>query len=218
METTAPTATRRSRWLLWSSVGLAVLIGCWLVPPFHIVPLAEAKKQDAAGKFDPDAFVESFWTGQLPANFDRAVDMVKLRAAFAADPVDAAQRFGHRLGLSSVASYFVSGSGTIINVTNSIVEVALSDGGSILIGTGPVFGNAIRDGSGLLNVSDYPNSQDFNALSSEINRRVEERVLPEFRNQAAVGKTVRFIGAVEIADSTPRNFRLKLIPVVIEFL
>lgn len=43
--------------------------------------------------------------------------------------------------------------------------------------TGPVFGNVLRDGTGLLDVNDFPNSQDFNALSSEINRRVEEQVL-----------------------------------------
>ena len=33
----------------------------------------------------------------------------------------------------------------------------------MLIETGHIFGNAVRDGTGLLDVNDYPNSQEFNA-------------------------------------------------------
>jgi predicted lipoprotein len=203
--------------LLWSGLGLGALIWCWFIPPFRIVPLAEARKQSAAERFDPDSFVESFWTTQLPAHFDRAVDVIELRAALEADPADAARRFGQRLGLSGTSSYFASGGGVITNLTGNAVEVLLPDDGVVVIGKGPVFGNSIRDGSGLLDVSDFPNSQDFNALSSEINRRVEERVLPALREQAAVGKAIRFIGAVDIVDSSPRVDRMKLIPVFIEF-
>jgi predicted lipoprotein len=112
----------------------------------------------------------------------------------------------------------VSGSGRITAVGEGEVEIALPEGGAIVIDTGPVFGNTIRDGSGLLDVNDFANSQDFNAISAGINRRVEERVLPNLREEAAVDKTVRFLGAVEIADSVSKVESLKLVPVAIEIL
>ena len=88
---------------------------------------------------------------------------------------------------------------------------------AIIIETGPVFGNAIRDGAGLLNVSDFANAQDFNALSAEINQRVERDVLPLLQANAVVGATVRFVGGVEVSDSAGAPATLVLVPVVIEF-
>ncbi len=82
--------------------------------------------------------------------------------------------------------------------------------------TGNIFGNAVRDGTGLLNVNDFPNSQDFNALSSEINRRIEQQVLPALRKAAAVGATVRFAGCAEIVDEDTDLHPLRIVPFIVE--
>ena len=87
----------------------------------------------------------------------------------------------------------------------------------VIIEIGPVFGNAIRDGSGLLDVSDFANAQDFNAISAEINRRVEEQVFPVLAANATVGATVHFVGGVDVADSEGAPSSLNLVPVIIEF-
>jgi predicted lipoprotein len=188
-----------------------------LFPPFHVVPLDEARVRSTQQEFDGDAFVDKIW-GKLSApDTDSVVDAAGLLGALAEDPAAAARRYGHRLGLSGRASYFVSGSGTITAVDGRNVEIVLSGGGSVVIGTGPVFGNAVRDGSGLFDVNEFANSQDFNAVSAEINRRVEELVLPTLREEAAVGRALRFVGGVEVADSEPAGGPLKLIPVSIEF-
>ena len=57
-----------------------------------------------------------------------------------------------------------------------------STNAEITLQTGLVFGDAIRDGTGLLNASDYPNSQDFNDISAALNHLVETRVLPDLRD------------------------------------
>jgi predicted lipoprotein len=208
----------KPRLLLWAGVLLGVAAYLYFLPPFHIVPLEEARNRSAEAAFDPDAFVEKFWNEQLTPSADSAVDAGALFAALAQDPAAAAERYGRRLGLSGKSSYLVCGSGRITAVGEGEVEIALPEGGAIVIDTGPVFGNTIRDGSGLLDVNDFANSQDFNAISAEINRRVEERVLPNLREEAAVDKTVRFLGAVEIADSVSKVESLKLVPVAIEIL
>jgi predicted lipoprotein len=122
----------------------------------------------------------------------QAVDAVDLLSALRLDAAAAAKQYGHRLGLSSTSSFLLSGTGRISGVTPTAVSIALGDDPTavdLLIEFGPVFGNAIRDSSGLLNVSDFPNSRDFNALSDEFNRRVEERVLPALQAGAVTGAT-----------------------------
>lgn len=198
-------------------IGVSVLI--YLVPLFHIVPLEAARRQFAAADFDAAEFVDTFWQGPLLDSTRHAVDAAELLDALKRDFDGTTNRFGHRLGLSGNTSFLVSGQGRIVAVDSTAIAIALHDDGQaeLTIETGPMFGNAIRDGSGLLDVSDFANAQDFNALSAEINRRVEEQVLPLLEAGAAIGKTVRFAGGVEIADSAGAPSALVLVPVVIEF-
>ena len=215
MATSKP--TKRSRWLLWGgSVAGAGLVLCFL-PLFHVVPLKDARRQSAAVAFHASVFVEEFWNDRLLKNAPDAVDAGALLSVFRTDAKAAADRYGHRLGLSGNTSYFVSGSGRITSVNERSVEIALENGDTVVIKTGPVFGNAIRDGSGLLDVSDFANSRDFNAISSEINRRVEERIIPTLKEKAAVGTAIRFVGGVDIADSKTEISPLHLVPIVIKF-
>lgn len=195
------------------AVGVFVLFA----PLFHVVPLKATRQQTADAAFNAVAFIETFWTGPLhQATSTKAVEATELLAALKADPATA-QRLGHRLGLSSQTAYFVTGRGEISSIADDTIVIALPGGGSAVIEIGPVFGNAIRDGSGLLDVSDFPNAQDFNALSAEINRRVETDVFPSLQSQAAVGLTVHFVGGVEISDSDSNVTTLNVVPVVIEF-
>ena len=79
-----------------------------------------------------------------------------------------------------------------------------------------LFGNAIRDGTGLLNVNDYPNSQDFNAISEALNHFVETRVQPQLREIAKVGATIRFVGCAEVNDESTDLKPLRVVPVLAE--
>jgi predicted lipoprotein len=69
-----------------------------------------------------------------------------------------------------------------------------------------------------LNVNEFANSQDFNALSAAINRRIEEHVLPALRKRAAVGVKVRFVGCAEIIDEAADLHPLRVVPIVAEVL
>jgi predicted lipoprotein len=68
---------------------------------------------------------------------------------------------------------------------------------------GPVFGNTVRDGCGLLDVNAFPGLEEFNALSAELNALVERNVLPALKAGANVGATVRFAGCAEAPESAP---------------
>ena len=200
-----------------AAVVLAVLF--WFMPLFHIVSLESAREQEAAAVFNAADYVDEFWQGSLLESAGNAVDTAELLAAFERDYAAAADLYGHRLGMSSTSYYLVSGQGRIIAVDAMAVSISLDEDESaeVVISTGPVFGNAIRDGSGLLDVSDFANIQDFNSISAEINRRVEEQVLTRLREGGSVGANVLFAGGVKVADTEGAPSALNLVPVVIEF-
>lgn len=197
--------------------GLAFLF--WLVPLFHVVSLESARHEAQMAEFNAADYVDEFWQGALLESAGSAVGLAELLAAFEQDFDAATERYGHRLGLSGTSYYMVSGQGHVTAVESMAVRVELDMAGQpeVVIGTGPVFGNAIRDGSGLLDINEFANIQDFNAISAEINLRVEEQVQPMLRENAAVGAEVKFVGGLELADSAGVPSLLKLVPVVIEF-
>jgi predicted lipoprotein len=113
----------------------------------------------------------------------------------------------------------VSGKGRVLSVSDDEVALAVTGGATaaeIVLPTGPLFGNAVRDGTGLLNVNDYPNSQDFNAVSEALNHLAETGVLPKLRAQAKVGSIVRFTGCVEVNDESSDLKPLRVIPISAE--
>lgn len=216
---TAETTTQRARATRWITAVASLAVVIYFVPLFHVVSLTGAQEKAEAALFNAAEYVESFWSGPLLAATSNAVDASELLDAFEQDFEATAERFGHRLGLSGHSSYLVSGEGQIIAVEETAVTIALREGGpvEVIIEIGPVFGNAIRDGSGLLNVSDFENAQDFNALSAELNILVEEQVLPSLVAGATVGDKLRFVGGVEVGDSGGAPAALTLVPVVVEF-
>jgi predicted lipoprotein len=208
---------RRS--LFWL-IGLVIAGGlCWLCPPFRIVPLNRAQQQQLRGAFDAPAFARAFWDQKLLPTTARAVPVTDLLTALAEDPATARQRLGRALGLTSTTCFFVWGSGRIIAVDHegiSIVPENVPAGAGVRLLTGLLFGNTVRDSTGLLDVNQFPNSQDFNAISAELNHLVETRVLPALRTHAAIGKLVRFTGCLELGDG-PAPTVLQVIPVKVEW-
>jgi predicted lipoprotein len=205
-----------NRFMPWLIVG-AVLAGlCWLFPLFHVVPLAQAAKEKAAATFDPKEFAEMFWDTQLLPALDHAVPVEELLPAIQADATATKAKFSRRVGVSDSYTYFVSGTGRVLAVNDDEILLAVISGAKnaeVSLQVGLIFGNAIRDGTGLLKVSNYPNSQDFNAISEALNQLVETRVGPKLREAARVGATVRFTGCAEVNDEAMDLKPLKVVPI-----
>jgi predicted lipoprotein len=197
----------RSSPLAWPWLaGAAMLVLLFTAyPPFHVVSrpgTAGATPIDTPAGFAPAAFATQFWAAQLQPAAARAPDLVPVLTALCQDPIAAAKTYAHRVGLGHAAFYFVRGTGRITAVERSrlLVEV---DGVAVAIRTGPVFGNVLRDGCGLLDVNQVPGLAEFNALSAELNRLVEARVQPSLKSAAVVGATLVFAGCAEAPESLP---------------
>lgn len=208
---------RRVVWIIVLLV--AATAWCWLLPPFHVISLRQLRQTEQRAVFDGAAYARNFWDQKLIPATATATDASELSAALARDYAAAQKQFGHSPGFSSTTSFFIKGSGRITAVEKDTVHVAL-DGTTnapvIELSTGLIFGNVVRDASGLLNASDFPNSQDFNAIAAGLNHIVETNVIPALRAQAVVGKTIRFIGGVEL-DEDSKTDPWTVVPVKIDW-
>jgi len=208
---------RAVRWF----IALVIFAGiCCRFPLFHVVTIKTATAEKVAATFNATSFAETFWTNLLLASASgKTVRTEILLPAIQADPAGAKKKFARSLGLSENYFFFVSGSGRIMAVSDDFVSLAVTSGSTnteISLQTGLVFGDAVRDGTGLLNASDYPNSQDFNDISAALNHLVEARVLPQLRQQAKVGANISFVGCAEVDDESTDLKPLKVIPIQTE--
>ena len=113
--------------------------------------------------------------------------------------------------------FLVRGTGKITSVAEDSLVLSLHDSGApVTLNLGLVFGNTVRDATGLLDVSAYPDSQDFNALSTKLNSIVETKVAPAMKKAAAVGKTIRFAGCFELEEDAKPDAPI-IIPIKVEW-
>lgn len=157
----------------------------------------------AGGTFEPADVAATFWTEQLQPAAADAPEIGVVLAALRRDPAAAADAHAHRVGLGGSAYYFARGTGRIAAVEANRVLVEV-DGVTVAVRTGPIFGNAVRDGTGLLDVNNAPGLAEFNALSAELNQLVEQRVQPALAD-AAVGATLEFAGVASASKALPAD-------------
>lgn len=194
-------------------------VWCWLFPPFHLRSLKQVKSDQAGAQFNAKDYVATFWKERLMPSFDQAADAGKVIATIAASPLKAREQFGRTLGISSAYCFYLRGSGRVVSVSDDSIGLSLKSEGDavdIAVPLGLVFGNAVRDGTGLLSSSTFPNAQEFNDISAGLNAIVETQVLPEFQRIAAVGKRMQFVGCVEVGDEEQDLKPLKLVPVSVK--
>jgi predicted lipoprotein len=200
-------------WLIWVVLTAGV---CWRFPLFRVVSLQLAQQEKADATFNPKAVAEKFWNERLLKSLDQAVKAEVLLPAIQADVTAARKKFSRSIGVSESYTYFVSGTGRVLAISDDEITLAVTIGATnaeVSLQVGLLFSNAVRDGTGLLSVNDYPNSQDFNSISEALNRIIEDRVQPPLRETAKVGATIRFVGCAEVNDESSDLKPLKVIPI-----
>jgi predicted lipoprotein len=203
--------------------GLIILIAlaglCWAFPPFHIRSLKAVRAAQEGAQFNAADFVARFWNEKLLPAASQAADAAKVLDAIAAGPKNVREQFGRTVGVSSSYFLFLRGSGRVVSVDTDSIGLSLNAEGTnaqVVVPLGPVFGNAVRDGTGLLDSSAYPNAQQFNDISAALNSMVETNVLPQFQRIATPGRRIQFAGCAEISDEDTDLKPLKLVPVAVK--
>jgi len=207
------------RFLPWL-IALIVVAGlCWAFPPFRVRSLKAVRAAHAGAQFNARDFVGRFWSEKLLPATTKAVEVSKVLETIATKPEKVRGQFGRTVGVSSSYFLFVRGGGRVVSVGEDNIGLVVSGTGDavdVVVPLGLVFGNAVRDGTGLLDSSSYPNAQEFNEISAALNSIVETNVLPQLQKIATVGKRIQFAGCVEVGDEEADLKPLKLVPVLVE--
>jgi predicted lipoprotein len=180
-----------------TGLGWLLVLGilCSIFPPFHVrslnTPVAESDALEAAPAAEASA--RRLWRQMLAARAS-AIELDALLEALERDPAAAERQYGRRIGYGGPAFYFVYGEGRVIEPTRKgvMLEIA-SHPTKVMLVTGPVFGNALRDATALADMRDF-SSFEFNALSTELNLLSERRVQPRIAELSEPGTLLRFVG------------------------
>jgi predicted lipoprotein len=205
---------------VWLILCCLLLLGCfcWCFPLFHLVRIERAENSAHGTTFNATDFAKAFWSDRLTPSLAQVPDATAVISAFAASPEPAHAKFGRKIGVSRTTLVVVQCNGTIAMSDKKGVGVALQGNeneADIVLQTGLLFGNTVRDATGLLDSSNFPDSRQFNDVSTELNRIVETRIIPMLKEKAAVGRKIHFAGCAEIPDESAMPRPLKVIPLEI---
>ena len=167
-------------------------------------------------KFNAQDFASKFWNESLPSCLAEAPQLVEVLKLLNENPQKAFETRGRKLGISKTYYFMVSGSGLIEKVEDDFVTLVLDKHTKIKIATDFIYGNAVRDGSGKVNIDDFLNMTDFNAVSVAINKLVKENVVSRLRKSAAIGKLLEYTGAFEISEENIDLSNLLILPVSVK--
>lgn len=177
-------------------------------------------KKTTAG-FDATAYSKKLWEEKLPAKLDSAIELTSLIRAVEADPANAFANHSNSLGIGNYRYALVKTNATaaIINEDEIVLQIAHAD--SLLnarLATEFIYGNAIRDASGLVDIKDFTNTGDLNSISEELNKTVRSTLLPSFKKQIKQGDQIELVAAVELNKAHISFHDLELIPVRLKFV
>jgi predicted lipoprotein len=178
-----------------------VLIVFVMYNSVYFKKLDEVKAASPSNSFNPKTFARAFYKNKLLLRADSAVDLDVLISMLKAQPDEAFKKHSNALSIGNIRYFLVSGEGIIQSISDDAVTVELkgdSGGTNVKIATEFVYGNAIRDASGLMNLNDFTSTTEFNSISESINEIIRKEVLPSFIRDAKDGSKVKFTGAIEM--------------------
>lgn len=197
-------------------IGL-ILFGLLAYNSVYFQDLDERLAESAEVEFDAATVVNKLWQGDLKAAFDSATPINELLDQLSTDPATAFSEKSQSLGIGNIGYFKVQGTGIIaqINENNVIVRV---NNKPLELETEFIFGNAIRDASGLIKINDYTETSDFNSISEAINDRIRKEVIPDFKSKVKTGQEIEFKGAIELNQAHLNLDNIEVIPISIQTL
>jgi predicted lipoprotein len=173
--------------------------------------LDDVKEQRRRETFNAAEYARNFWENRLSRVLDQAVDADKIIDMFNTNMNETIRKYGKAPGVSRVYAYLIRGNGKILTMGEDFLEVSVREpqtNPDVKIMSGfYIPGNAVRDASGLIDVSQFSDTMKFNEIGSEINAIVVKEVIRPFLDtKPQVGKAIRFLGATQVAqDATEES-------------
>lgn len=195
----------------------AAIAGIVMYNSIYVQPLDEKLAEEREDVFDAQSFVDEVWATQLMDVYDSAADLTLLLTQLSQNPELAFKEEAQALGIGNIGYFKVKGEGTVLSVNENNVWVQVGNQ-TIEIETEFIFGNAIRDASGLIQLNAYDKTSDFNSISEAINDKIRKEIIPVFRQKVLVGNKVQFKGALELNKAHLDLSQPEIIPLSLQLI
>jgi len=199
---------------------LIVVIGLVAYKSVYVKKLSGMKVANNE-KFDAVSFSKKLWEEKLPAKLGSAVDLAIFIKATQSNQADAFSKYTNALGIGNYRYALIKAEGIVTDINEDDIMLQLKLGDSLMkakLATEFIYGNAIRDASGLVEVKDFPNTMDLNNISEELNKMVRKTVLPPFKAAVKKGNRIIVTGAIEIHKEHIKWNELEIIPVQLQIV
>ncbi len=161
--------------------------------------------------FDFKAYADSiYYKGILKSK--KNIALTDLIAMVQSNPETAFKKYGNRLGIGNSAYFMIQSTGKIIDIKDGLYTIADAKNGVIYIDTKYIFGNAIRDASGLVKLTDFKTNAQFNKVSESLNDIIRNEVIPNAIKKVGIGDSVSFSGAIKLSKKQSLFKDITVIP------
>lgn len=194
---------------------LVIIIAIALYNSATLTPLDQIRQTKSDTAFNAKAYATAFMSNKIE-------DLPAINASVFIDNIsnnlmNYCVENGKKLGISDEYNFIIEGDAKVTAIEDEYILVVLEDDEEVQLATDFIFGNAIRDGSGMALIDDYQNTMDFNSISVELNNIVRETLVPSLKEKAKIGDPLYFKGAVKVDVGKPKIKELKVIPLRIKF-
>lgn len=186
---------------LYLNILYVVILGFLVYNAIYIKKLSEVSKDVKSIEFDFTAYADSLYYQGIMKSTD-PIKLSLLTNAYDQNVDSAFVKYGNRLGIGNTAFFMVTDNGKVLSKTEEGFKVLASDGTIILLQTKFLFGNAIRDASKLVKLTDFKNNKEFNQVSEALNTLIREKVLPMQSAAVQMGSNIWFTGAIKLSKKS----------------
>jgi len=200
------------KYFLWIAVALIVAYNSVYFKKLSDLNTGAPKPFDAA------AYANNYFYKQLPVMVSKAPDIDKLIAMIKTDTAATFKTYGHALAIGATRYFLIQGKGTIVNIDDNGVWVSTASGNSVLLATEYVYGNALRDASGLVDINKFSSTMDLNNIAAEIDKIVRTKILPAVKPGLKKGNMIQFTGAVGLNQVHLQLGDLEITPISLKII
>jgi Predicted periplasmic lipoprotein (DUF2291) len=191
---------------------IIIIIGLLVYNSVYFKKLSKLNN-NATQKFDFTKYTDSLYHQGILKN-DAIVNLDALISELSTNKEATFNKYGNKMSIGNSAYFMAKFSGEVAVITNEGFTLKTENGQSYSIDTKFIFGNAIRDASKLVKLTDFKTNTEFNQISESLNNLVREDVLPKKLKDIKVGDKI--IGKGVISQSKKENLPIKIMLVDIQ--
>lgn len=209
-----PSEKKNSKMMTWLKYGIGSILLLFVAYNSVYFKKLDEVKATASKKFDAATFAKTFLANQLIPKLDSTLPINTLIEMLATDKDKTFDKYAHATAVGSVRYFLVKGEGNITAIHEDDISVQTAKG-NITIATEFIYGNALRDASGLFDIRAFTNTTDINNISSELNKIIRNDVATPFRAKAKVGDKIQFSGAIELNQERLNLKNIEVMPLTL---